>query len=178
MKTKTIPLPHAEFDLDDLDWDSSGDSSPSSASTSPSWSPTQAMRALSLAASPPSTPPSLSRSDYRRTGHRRESLSTAATTVSGSNSDLSVWTDGAVSDEEEDASSIRRERSIAMSAPVTPMQLLVPAGGRKRSLTEVLQLDPEDGATVAMELASWVSLGVYYSISLFRSCTEIGRAHV
>ncbi|KAL8292988.1 hypothetical protein RQP46_000682 [Phenoliferia psychrophenolica] len=155
-------VPHAEFDVEDLDWSSSdSDSAPSSTSRSPTSSPTQALRSLSLA-SPPSTPP-LDRSG-RGTGHRRESHSTAATTVtgSGSTSDLSQWTaDDSDEDDDEDAApSHSRERSLAASAPATPISLLQApgTGGRKRSLTDVLQLDPEqDAGKVAMELASWIN---------------------
>lgn len=140
------------FEIDDgidfADWDST-----SSRSISPSPSPSQSfdgtagLARLSLHSNPP-TPT-----------RGRRSVSTAPTS-NLSRSDSSDWSDHALEeeDEEEEADRSRHSRLASTSAPVGALQIPVIQGGRKRSLTDVLQLDDEDQKVhVALELCSWIN---------------------
>lgn len=150
------------FEIDDgidfADWDST-----SSRSISPSPSPSQSfdgtagLARLSLHSNPP-TPT-----------RGRRSVSTAPTS-NLSRSDSSDWSDHALEeeDEEEEADRSRHSRLASTSAPVGALQIPVIQGGRKRSLTDVLQLDDEDQKVhVALELCSWVGL----SNTFYAGCT-------
>ncbi|KAK4705711.1 hypothetical protein P7C70_g489, partial [Phenoliferia sp. Uapishka_3] len=143
MKATSSPAGYFE----DLDWDSS---SSDASSDSPS-SFEEAMVALSLesATSPLSTPP-LSSVSNRGMSYRSDQISHSRGT-----SGVRTVRTPSESAELEGGS----KRSMAMSAPLDPVQLYLPeVAGRKRSLTDVLQLDPdEDGGRVAMELASWIN---------------------
>ncbi|KAM0754925.1 hypothetical protein T439DRAFT_321985 [Meredithblackwellia eburnea MCA 4105] len=174
MATGPRAMEHSMDDSDDeIDWDASSTSSSSSQSSiSPTTSPvTSALRSLSLSSSPPDTPTKV-KGKRATSGHRRMSYSTAATSaMTRSDSEMSLWTEdsdssdaGGEGDSEEDgrrAAASATGRLMAVSAPVRPLQLLLPNSGngvRKRSLTEVLPLgNEEEKGRVVLELSSWIN---------------------